>query len=112
MKTIESAKLTIHVSWGLIIATCSVSAQSLVNGSFELGLNPGSSINLVAVDSTTITGWTVKTGSIDYIGSRWQAADGNRCLDLSGTDAGSISQTVSNFTIGGQYRLSFELAGN
>jgi choice-of-anchor C domain-containing protein len=89
-----------------------LTAQSVVNGSFELGVNPGVSANLDAVDSTTIIGWTVVSGSIDYIGSRWVAGDGSRCLDLSGVDAGSIQQTISGFELGHLYHLSFLLAGN
>jgi choice-of-anchor C domain-containing protein len=55
----------------------------------------------------------VQSGSVDYIGSdTWQAADGSRSLDMSGHDAGSIFQNVSGFTVGQQYRLSFDLASN
>jgi hypothetical protein len=44
-------------------------AVSVINGSFELGTDPGSSFATVnAGDSTTITGWTVDSGSVDYIG--------------------------------------------
>jgi choice-of-anchor C domain-containing protein len=84
----------------------------LANGSFESGTDPGVSTTLNSVDSTTITGWTVDTGSIDYIGTRWTAGDGARCLDLSGVSAGSIKQTLSCLTTGAMYRLSFLMAGN
>jgi hypothetical protein len=102
------------------VATCSMSAQQLLNGSFETGipLNPqspyriGHSVELNAGDTTSIPGWTVRNGTIDYIGDRWQAAEGNRCLDMSGTSAGTISQNITALTLGQTYRLSFMMAGN
>ena len=86
----------------------------ILNGSFELGKDPGSSfITLYAVNND-IQNWTVTTGSIDYIGGYWQASDGLRSIDLSGYyQAGEIEvsqpfQTV----IGQQYLLTFDMAGN
>lgn len=88
-----------------------VQAANLVqNGSFENGANPGLFQTLDAV-STVITGWTVSQGSIDYIGALWQASNGSRSLDLSGGNAGRIQQTF-NTTVGGTYRVTFDLAGN
>ena len=84
----------------------------VANGSFELGVDPGISSDVSAPNSTTITGWTVETASVDYIGSRWIAGDGVRCLDLSGTDAATISQMISGLTSGQRYRLSFLMAAN
>src|SRR5687767_6400442 len=90
------------VSFLIILIACvasRASAQNLVvNGSFEMGTDPntgaGQNIGVTAPDSTTIFGWTLSSGTVDYVGSRWVAGDGVRCLDLSGTSAGSISQTV------------------
>src|SRR5436305_15138148 len=95
---------------GLFLAGNTAPAQHLIGGgifncSFESGIDPGLSINLGSPDSTTIQGWTIKTGSIDYIGSRWIAGDGNRCLDLSGLGPGAIFQTVAGFIPGQQYEL-------
>src|SRR5437763_10426038 len=88
-------------------------AQTVTNGSFELGTDPGNSLVVLAGDSTTITGWTVQSGTVDYIGTRWAAADGERSLDLSGQSEGSIVQNaVSGFTVGMEYRLSFYMAAN
>jgi choice-of-anchor C domain-containing protein len=87
-------------------------AGLVANGSFEMGTNPGISTDVSAPNSTAITGWTVEAGSVDYIGSRWTAGDGVRCLDLSGTDAGTISQMISGLTPGQHYRLSFLMAAN
>ncbi|NCS19094.1 MAG: choice-of-anchor C family protein [Microcystis aeruginosa G11-06] len=89
-----------------------VQATNLIqNGSFETAtVNPGSSLQLDAV-STVITGWTVSQGTIDYIGTAWQASEGARSLDLQGLASGGIQQTF-NTTIGETYRVTFDLAGN
>src|SRR5207247_3035967 len=40
----------------------------VVNGSFELGIDPGpGGIQINAPDSTSITAWTVVSGNIDYV---------------------------------------------
>jgi choice-of-anchor C domain-containing protein len=83
----------------------------VVNGSFELGIEPGSQID--APNSTAITGWDVVAGNIDYVGpSLWVAGDGARCLDLSGASAGTISQTISSLVEGQRYELLFLMAVN
>ena len=89
-----------------------VQATNLIqNGSFETAtVNPGSFLQLDAV-STAITGWTVSQGTIDYIGTAWQASEGARSLDLQGLASGGIQQTF-NTTIGETYRVTFDLAGN
>lgn len=89
-------------------------AVGIVNGSFETGtaISPAPFQTLNATDSTSIAGWTVTSGSIDYIGSYWTAQDGGRSLDMNGLTAGSISQTITGLTVGQGYKVSFWLAGN
>ncbi len=94
------------------IAEVPLPSPLVSNGSFEQGVNPGISADVSSPNSTSITGWTVESGNIDYIGSRWTAGDGVRCLDLSGTDAGTISQMIEGLTPGQAYRLSFLMAAN
>ena len=99
----------------LIVAGARVcSSQTVLNGSFETGATPPFGGTFIpAPDSTSIPGWTVQSGSVDYIGSdTWPAADGSRSLDMSGHDAGAISQNISGFMPGSRYRLSFYMAGN
>jgi choice-of-anchor C domain-containing protein len=96
----------------VFVDTHRTSDPYVVNGSFEKGLDPGISANLTAVDATTIKGWTVESGTVDYIGTRWVARDGKRCLDLTGLSAGTIFQNVSGFRVGQHYRLSFLIAAN
>lgn len=81
-----------------------------LNGSFETGTDPGS-FTTVNAGQTNVDSWTVDTGSIDYIGSYWDAADGTRSIDLSGNEPGSISQNFAT-VIGATYTVSFALSGN
>jgi choice-of-anchor C domain-containing protein len=89
----------------------SIFAQS--NGSFEEGLNdPGDYwITLFGDNTTAITNWTVSGHSVDYIGSYWQASDGERSIDLNGLGTGAISQTVETIP-GMTYQATFDMSGN
>jgi choice-of-anchor C domain-containing protein len=89
----------------------SAQAATLVNGSFELGINPGGFAGIAAADSTSITGWTVGGGGVDYIGSYWNASDGVRSVDLSGDAPGSVSQTFATIA-GRSYSVTFDLSAN
>src|SRR3989344_4385136 len=80
------------------------------NGSFETGTDPGAFATLVPGD-TDITDWTVVSGTLDYIGTYWQASDGTRSIDMNGTDAGSISQVLTT-VVGATYDVSFDISGN
>jgi choice-of-anchor C domain-containing protein len=86
-------------------------ASLVVNGSFEDGPNPGGFTTLNAVN-TSIVGWTVTGGSIDYIGSYWQASDGSRSIDMDGNSQGTIAQQTLSTVAGQTYLVSFDLAGN
>lgn len=102
-------------SASFLLATNPAQAINLINnGSFE-NSSLGSGFKLVFLSgvSTAINGWTVTSGSIDYINQQWQASDGSFSLDLSGYvgSAGSIAQTFAT-TQGNQYLVSFDLAGN
>jgi choice-of-anchor C domain-containing protein len=88
-------------------------AAPFTNGSFELGsVNPGSGWITLSSGSPAIMGWETFDGTIDYIGTYWQAADGSRSLDLNGNDGpAGIRQTFDTIG-GGTYQVSFALAGN
>ncbi len=64
--------------------------------------------------SVQIPGWTVTSGSVDWINTYWQSADGDGyCIDLSGRGNGAIAQQiVGGLEVGGAYELSFWLSGN
>ena len=88
-------------------------AELITNGSFESGSSdaaPGG-FTTVGAGSSNITGWTVGSGSVDWINGYWQASDGTHSIDLNGNSVGDISQTI-NTVAGHTYRLTFDLSGN
>jgi choice-of-anchor C domain-containing protein len=98
----------------IALAGSALAFGGVTNGSFEAGTFTGSSYqNLVAgtPSATVISGWTVTSGDIDWINGLWTSEAGSRSLDLSGSSAGAISQTLTT-TIGKKYVVSFYLAGN
>lgn len=91
------------------------SANLVTNGTFEPLPPLGPAFQtVVSPDSTTIPGWTVASGSVDWIGTYWQAPPvlGGNSIDLDGNSVGSISQTIADLTVGDHYVLSFALSGN
>lgn len=81
------------------------------NGSFEQGPDPG---DILTIDpgSTDITEWLVIRDQIDYMGTYWVHAHGQRSLDLDGSvGQGGISQSLVTEP-GKTYRVSFYLAGD
>lgn len=93
------------------LAVPSANAATIINGSFELGTDPGAGFTTEGVGSTAITGWEVGGFGVDYIGGYWQASDGVRSIDLSGFSSGSLSQVLDT-VIGTTYLVTFDLSGN
>lgn len=94
---------------------CSARADLVTNGSFENGTYPAGNppFATLGAGSTAITGWTVTSGSIDWIHSYWQPEDGEYSIDLSGNSPGGLAISTNLATVAGQtYELSFWLAGN
>lgn len=83
----------------------------VTNGSFETGAYAGGGLNTLNAGSTSLTGWSIATGTIDWTGSYWPAKDGSKSLDLSGVGPGAISQGFPT-TVGKTYVVSFALSGN
>ena len=92
------------------LAGATLAFSGPTNGSFENGtyVDGGSGFQTVTAGDTSIDGWTVDAGSVDWIGTHWTAQDGAMSIDMSGTDAGTISQTFAT-TIGNTYTVSFFL---
>ena len=64
-----------------------------------------------ASDQFANNDWTVTSGSIDWIGTYWQAPPtGGYSVDLDGNTPGAISNTIN--LLPGVYTLNFFLAGN
>ena len=97
----------------IALAGATLAFTGPTNGSFETGtyVDGGFGFEPLNAGDTSITGWTVDAGSVDWIGNYWLAQDGSMSIDLSGADAGSISQTLAT-TIGNTYTVSFFLSGN
>jgi choice-of-anchor C domain-containing protein len=85
-------------------------ANLIVNGSFETGPAPGSSMMLSA-GSTAISGWMVTRTNIDYCGTIWTAAEGACSIGLNGLSPGGIAQTFATQP-GAQYSVRFFMAGD
>lgn len=103
----------------LAVAVCGGTAEEkkaeadnlLVNGGFEEGPEPGE-FKPLDKDSTEIKGWKVTRAQIDYIGTYWKAAAGERSIDLHGSPGiGGVSQTFKTKK-GQKYRVTFHIAAN
>jgi hypothetical protein len=100
---------------------CTAHANLLVNGSFESGafVNQGNDTMSPPVGSTVITGWTVATDVIAWIGPTnpfgLTASDGSFFLDLTNYQAGppfgGVTQTIATVP-GAVYSLSFDLGSS
>jgi choice-of-anchor C domain-containing protein len=94
-----------------LFAASPAHANLVTNGSFEGGV-PSTFVTLAAVDSS-IPGWTVTGGTIDWINTYWVPSDGSFSLDMEGLSRGTIETSAPLTTVIGQtYRLSFDMAGN
>jgi choice-of-anchor C domain-containing protein len=96
----------------LLLPVSRAYAGPFTNGSFEsASVSPGVFTTLPS-GSTAITGWEAITASVDYIGTLWQHAQGNRSVDLNGNQGiAGIRQTFDT-EIGRTYIVDFALAGN
>lgn len=87
-------------------------ASAIVNGGFELPGAANANFDTLPAGSSAITGWTVGSGSIDWIKGYWQPSEGQHSLDMSGNAAGSIFQSIGGLTVGASYAVTFDIAGN
>jgi choice-of-anchor C domain-containing protein len=108
MRNVKTVFMGIMLAF-IFIATAN--AAPFQNGSFEGGGLSNPSFTTLSTGATAITGWTVSSGSIDYVGEYWTASDGERSIDLNGNGPGAISQTFDT-TPGAAYQVTFDIAGN
>jgi len=115
-----SAILAATSAVGLPLAA--LASTGVNNGSFEEGAFPdGVAFQTLwsgTPDAESITGWTVTSGSVDWINTYWTAQDGTKSLDMNGTPstevplaAGTISQTLAT-AANNTYVVQFFLSGN
>ena len=100
----------------ICLAVTPAGANLIQNGSFETGTSaPTSGFRTLFANPNAsyddIANWTVDSGSIDWIGSYWNAANLLRSIDLSGNGPGTISQSFAT-TAGQLYQVTFAMAGN
>jgi choice-of-anchor C domain-containing protein len=96
-------------------APLTVLASDVGNGSFEDGDFPQGfafqTLSAGTPGATSITGWTVTSGQVDWIDTYWTPQDGTKSLDLNGFEPGAIAQTLVT-DVNGTYAVKFYLAGN
>jgi choice-of-anchor C domain-containing protein len=92
-------------------ASAFAATNLVTDGNFN---SPGCSGGFCTVNSPSTFdngAWTVTGGSVDLIGSYWQAPPtGGGSVDLDGNSPGGISQSLS--LAAGSYTLTFYLSGN
>lgn len=94
-------------------ATSASAANLITNGSFETGVGDAGlgGFTTLGAGSTNMTGWTVASGSVDWINGYWMADDGTHSVDMNGNSVGAIEQTI-NTVAGRTYTLTFDMSGN
>lgn len=102
---------------GIWVAASGVAQATnlITNGSFEQtlpGWDASAPFNTISAPSSSIPGWKVELGSVDWINHYWQAQDGTKSLDLAGFQQQGLVSTTFNTEIGKTYRVQFYLAGN
>jgi choice-of-anchor C domain-containing protein len=96
-------------SGSVAVASVGGTDNQATNASFE-SPNVGSSVVRYG-QGGNIDGWFVASGSVDLVGTYWQAATGSQSVDMSGAGRGGIYQDVPTVQ-GVTYSLAFALAGN
>lgn len=92
-------------------------ASIVTNGDFDdFGTAGGGLFETIAApNSTTIAGWTVSGGSIDWIHGYWPGSSGllsDYSIDLSGLAQGTIQQVITGLVFNQWYNLTFDVATN
>ena len=112
MKRRSTVSAAIAVVASIVLAGSALAAFSgATNGSFETGTGDPGSYTQLNAGSTVLTGWTIATGSIDWIGTYWPAAAGSKSLDMNGAAPGAIGQVLAT-TIGKTYVVTFALSAH
>ena len=100
----------VHILAFGILCASGAQAATVLDGDFSQGAAAGSFTTLGS--GQKIGPWTVTGNSVDLIGSYWEKTpDGGYTVDLDGSGAGGISQTIHNLAAG-EYELGFYLGGN
>ena len=92
-------------------------ASMVTNGDFnDFGTAGGGPFETIAApNSTTIAGWTVSGGSVDWIHGYWPGSSNvlsDYSVDLSGLAQGTIQQVITGLVFNQWYNLTFDVAIN
>lgn len=106
-------RLAIALLASAAIAT-GAQAVTVINGSFEEGAPISGGSDFLPTNDPSITGWRVLSSGVDYVDSSlWDAADGDRSVELAGIGSGGVTQRLVNqFIVGQQYKITFSLSAN
>ncbi len=96
---------TAFVVAALALAGAAHASTNLVNNGTFTG-NAG----WYTTETATFAGWTVTSGSVDWIGTYWTAPGGNNSIDLDGNSPGTLSQSLT--LAPGLYNVTFDLSAN
>ncbi len=111
----NTKKVLLGIITGVMIlvgtALPTFAASMTNNGSFEEGVDPGPFFSTLIPGDTNIDGWEIVSGSVDYIGGLWEAAEGERSIDVTGFSPGTITQDITTIP-GLVYKVTFDMAGN
>ena len=105
----------------IALPVTALAGGNVTNGSFENGDFVGSVFDVLAAGTANagaITGWSVTSGTVDWVSTYWTSEDGAKSLDMNGSPTsavastvGTISQTLAT-TVNNRYVVKFFLAGN
>ena len=109
LKTIRNLALA-FLAPAVLVSSSYAASIGIINGSFESPV-VGPGFVLRNAGSPLLTGWEITAGSIDHIGTYWEAAAGIQSVDLTGSSLGTIRQLIS-VPISGDVTISFAMAGN
>jgi choice-of-anchor C domain-containing protein len=114
LEEVFSVKMTLcrcAIGFALFLPLMAHADNILANGNFTGYPNSGLYTTITAT-STLIPGWTVTSGSVDWINTYWQAPpSGGYSIDLDGTAPGTMTTSFTT-TSGAYYTVSFYLSGN
>lgn len=97
------------VAPGLSNSSVFAASNLVTNGSFESSCTGG--FETLVAGSTAITGWTVTSGTVDWMCTLWESQDGDRDLDMTGYSDGTVTQDIVTES-GKVYTMTFWMAGN
>jgi choice-of-anchor C domain-containing protein len=123
MKKRSLGGVIVAVIAAIALPVTALAGGAVGNGSFETGnfVNGGSGLEVLAAGTANagdITGWTVTSGTVDWVSTYWTSEDGSKSLDMNGTPTSAVASTVGAIsqslatTVNNMYVIRFFLAGN